>query len=197
MVKIETFSILLIVALCVLGQVEQSEAHGDGSKRCKWLGNWACKGSCKILGHDSGACDDKQNCVCSENEYDFLSGIGDLLRENLNPSELLEKLENSFNVMKESVTDWGNENLRSLVPSKCTISQDFCDQACRAIGKRNGRCNSDYTDCDCSDDWVTPIQYALCASETVCVLDCQAKGKATGECKGGGGWNCECKTSRN
>merc|ERR1712096_147401 len=192
------FNMLKIILILLLATfyVQKSEAHGNGSKRCKWLGNWSCKVSCKVLGHDSGACDGSKNCICSEQEYDFLSEIGDWFEENLDPSELIQKMENKFNEIKGTVAEWGNDNLRALVPSKCKISLDFCDKACRAIGKLNGRCNSDFTDCDCSDDWVTPIQYGLCASQTICVLDCQAKGKATGECKKGGGWDCECKSKQ-
>ena len=47
-------------------------------------------------------------------------------------------------------------------------------------------------DCQCSDEKLTPKQFALCAAESTCRLDCQAKGKATGECRG---WNCKCQST--
>lgn len=192
MAKTYTLTLFLIAVIYVLGQVKHSEA---ASKRCKWLGEWACKGSCKVLGHDSGTCDENNNCICSEIEYDFLSEIKQLVDENIDLGAIKENLKTKFNELKGTVTDWArDENLRALVPSKCRISQSFCDKACRAIGKMSGSCSSDNSDCDCSDEWATLTQYKLCASETICRLDCQASGKATGKCVNGGGWDCECET---
>ena len=46
------------------------------------------------------------------------------------------------------------------------------------IGKESGVCNADFTDCDCSDNFVTPKQYGLCAVDTICNLRCMKKGFA-------------------
>ena len=165
-----------------------------GSKRC-WIGNWACKTSCQILGHDSGACDQRDECICSEVDYNFLSEIGDWFKENMDLETMKDSLKTKYYQVKDTVQDWaGSETMRALVPSKCKIGPEFCNSACRAIGKVDGVCNSDKTDCTCSNQWVSPKQYSLCASETICVLDCQANGKATGSCRKSGGWDCECET---
>ena len=58
----------------------------------------------------------------------------------------------------------------------------------------SGKCNSDFTDCDCSDDQVSLKQYTLCAEETICRLDCQRQGLSTGVCKGKEEWECTCIT---
>ena len=55
-------------------------------------------------------------------------------------------------------------------------------------------CNAERTDCACSNDYVTPKQFALCSREGVCAATCQAKGKARGACVGEGGWDCQCIT---
>ena len=60
-----------------------------------------------------------------------------------------------------------------------------------------GKCNPDFTDCDCSDDKVSLKQYALCAEESICRLDCQRQGMATGICKGNQEWDCTCVTKNN
>ena len=58
----------------------------------------------------------------------------------------------------------------------------------------SGKCNSDFTDCDCSDEQVSLKQYTLCAEETICRLDCQRQGMSTGVCKGKEEWDCTCIT---
>ena len=47
--------------------------------------------------------------------------------------------------------------------------------------------------CECSEEKLSPSQFALCAAESTCRLDCQANGKATGECDG---WNCKCQSNK-
>jgi len=189
------FQLFVIAGICLLGHIEKAEAQ---NKRCTWVGAKtfrACKVSCKVLGHDTGVCDDEDRCICSENEYDFLSDVTEWIKEKLEPSTLIARMDTKFTEYKEKFKSWTlSENLRPLVPSKCKISESFCNKACSAIGRKNGVCNADNTDCDCSDDWVTPKQYGLCASETICRLDCQANGKATGKCVKSGGWDCECES---
>jgi len=189
--------ILIIAVAFVLVSIGQTEAQ---NKRCTWVGAKtfrACKVSCKVLGHDTGVCDDADRCICSENEYDFLADVSEWFTENLDPSTLIERMDAKYTEYKEKFKTWAlSENLKPLVPSKCKISASFCDKACTSIGRYNGTCNADNTDCDCSDDWVTPKQYGLCASETICRLDCQANGKATGKCVKNGGWDCECESNR-
>ena len=188
--------LLLIAVASVMVFISQTEAQ---NKRCTWIGSTPCKVSCKVLGHDTGVCDDNDRCICSETEYDFLNDVGEWFTENLDPSALVARMEEKYEEYKEkfeSSVSALTENLKPLVPSKCKISDSFCDKSCKSIGRYNGVCNSDNTDCDCSDDWVTPEQYGLCASETICRLDCQANGKATGKCVNGG-WDCECESNLN
>ena len=197
MMKTCKIQFFVIFALCVFGCViQKAEAQ---NKRCTWIGAKtlrACKVSCKVLGHDTGVCDDQDRCICSETEYDFLSDVTEWIQEKLEPSTLIARMDDKFTEYKDKFTNWTlSENLRPLVPSKCKISVTFCDKACKAIGRYNGVCNADNTDCDCSDDWVTPKQYGLCASKTICRLDCQAHGKATGNCVNGG-WDCECESRK-
>ncbi len=70
----------------------------------------------------------------------------------------------------------------------------FCRDACYGIGRYNGSCNAEMTDCSCDDETVSPKQYALCIKEGVCKVFCQSKGYATGQCKG---WDCECESRAN
>ena len=195
MMKIQ---VLLFSIACLLGYIGQTEAQ---NKRCTWPGAQtfrACKVSCKVLGHDTGVCDDNDRCICSENEYDFLSDVGEWFKENLDPSTLIERMDAKYTEYKEKFKTWTlSDKLKPLVPSKCKISADFCDKACKSIGRYNGTCNDDNTDCDCDENWVSPKQYGLCASETICRLDCQANGKATGKCVKNGGWDCECESNVN
>ena len=189
--------IFLFLIVCLLGYIEQTDA---GNKRCTLPGAKtfrACKASCKVFGHDTGVCDDNDNCICSEMEYDFLADVGEWFEENLDPSTLIQLMNDKYTEYKETLKTAVSENLKPLIPSKCKLSADFCDKACKSIGRYNGTCNDDNTDCDCDENWVTPIQYGLCASETICRLDCQANGKATGKCVKNGGWDCECESNVN
>lgn len=195
--------LLLVSSICILVNVKTAEAQ---NKRCTSIGAKtfkACKLSCKALGHDTGVCDDQDRCICSENEYDFLSDVSEMISEKLDPSTMIARMDTKFTEYKNEFKNWTiSEKLRPLVPSKCKISESFCNKACQAIGRYDGVCNADKTDCDCSDDWVTPIQYGLCASETICRLDCQANGKATGDCVDKGSkcnsgfckWDCQCSS---
>jgi hypothetical protein len=133
--------------------------------------------------------------VCSDKEHRFLTEVKDWIEENVDIGTIKDNLKSKFDTVKETVTDWAiSDELRDLVPSKCQIGPGFCDKACRAIGRVDGTCNADNTDCTCNKKWVTPAQYVLCAEDGVCALDCQRKGKATGSCQKSGGWDCECET---
>jgi len=199
MANTSLIQLLLVASICILANVKTAEAQ---NKRCTWIGAKtfrACKLSCKALGHDTGVCDDQDRCICSENEYDFLSDVSEWISEKLDPSTLIARMDTKFNEYKNKFKNWTiSENLRPLVPSKCKISESFCNKACQAIGRYNGVCNADKTDCDCSEDWVTPKQYGLCANDMICRLDCQANGKATGDCVDKGsditGWDCKCSS---
>lgn len=68
----------------------------------------------------------------------------------------------------------------------------FCEGSCHAIGRVTGECNSDFTDCTCSKQKVTPKQYAICLKEGICGTCCQRQGFATGKCAGPTGWDCKC-----
>merc|ERR1711997_954712 len=87
-----------------------------------------------------------------------------------------------------------SNDFNALLPSRCHLGRSFCEGTCNAIGRRTGECRTvnNSLDCQCSDEKLTPKQFALCAAESTCRLDCQAKGKATGECRG---WNCKCQST--
>ena len=69
-------------------------------------------------------------------------------------------------------------NLRALLPSRCSISEKFCVGTCQATGRTTGKCVVDEdgaNDCQCSDTFLTGSQFALCAAESTCRLDCQRR----------------------
>ena len=197
METIYKYHLVFIIAICILGQIEKAEGS---NKRCTFLGATTlqyCKASCKILGHTTGVCDQEDRCICSEEDYDFLADVTEWVEEHLDIATLTERMDTKYNEYKDKVRDWARSaNLRDLVPSKCKISRSFCNKACKAIGLYNGTCNADFTDCDCAEEWVTPTQYGLCASETICRLDCQANGKASGKCVGAEEWDCQCESRK-
>ena len=68
----------------------------------------------------------------------------------------------------------------------------FCESSCHAIGRVTGECSEDYSDCACSDETVSPKEYALCVEDGICSVYCQKKDFATGDCRGENGWDCQC-----
>ena len=73
--------------------------------------------------------------------------------------------------------------MKAYVLKNCNLC--FLKGTCNAIGRKSGTCrdNSGETDCKCEDDFLSPTEFALCAAESTCRLDCQAKGFAFGEVK--------------
>ena len=82
--------------------------------------------------------------------------------------------------------------MEDITVSKCQIGQEFCRRACHSVGRVDGVCNEDNTDCDCTDDKVSFEQFRKCASASVCRVYCQSKGSRHGECTGETGWDCQC-----
>ena len=87
------------------------------------------------------------------------------------------------------------DNLRSLLPSRCHLGLPFCvvgillsnsyyqpclttpQATCNALGRVTGTCAKDgATNCECSDEYISPKEFALCAAESTCRLDCQRQG---------------------
>jgi len=86
------------------------------------------------------------------------------------------------------------DNLRSLLPSRCHLGLPFCVATCNALGRMTGTCAKDgATNCECSDEYISPTEFALCAAESTCRLDCQRQGLATGQCFG---WACKCQSNK-
>merc|ERR1712127_89339 len=86
-------------------------------------------------------------------------------------------------------------NLKALLPSRCNLGESFCSATCQSLGRKQGKCvteNADTgeVDCQCSE-YLSPTEFALCAAESTCRLDCQRQGLATGECFG---WSCKCQS---
>jgi len=163
------------------------------SKRCTWsilAATSACKYSCKILSHTTGACTPDDFCLCSGKEYDFFGEVGDWIEEKLDFDVISERMSGIYQEVKSTVQDfsWAKD----ITLSKCKISQKFCRRACHSIGRVDGVCNEDNTDCDCTDEQVSFRQFRLCASESVCRIYCQSKQHVTGECSGNTGWDCTC-----
>ncbi len=53
---------------------------------------------------------------------------------------------------------------------------------CNAMGRESGSCNAK-KECTCSEKYLTPEQFALCAAETSCQLNCKRKGYDQGKVK--------------
>merc|ERR1712088_1013751 len=53
-----------------------------------------------------GVCDDQDRCICSENEYDFLSDVTDWISEKLDPSTLIARMDTKFTEYKNKFKDW-------------------------------------------------------------------------------------------
>merc|ERR1712014_77746 len=162
----------LSIQLC---QASKNDSYASSyDKRCKYFSFIsACKVGCKITGHTTGACDENDKCWCSEDDYNFFQDVGEWLEK----VDISEVVSNQINKFQRKIDSWDiSDKLKGLVPSKCKISQSFCSTACRAIGKKSGVCNADFTDCDCSDEFVTPKQYGLCSMDTICNLRCMNKG---------------------
>ena len=90
------------------------------------------------------------------------------------------------------------KDLRALLPSRCDLGAKFCEATCNSIGRRNGTCgvNDDgLDDCKCSDEFLSPTEFALCGAESTCRLDCQRRGMAAGQCFGWT-WKCESEKSQ-
>eukprot|EP00090_Calanus_glacialis_P035398 TRINITY_DN60439_c0_g1_i1.p1 TRINITY_DN60439_c0_g1~~TRINITY_DN60439_c0_g1_i1.p1 ORF type:complete len:159 (+),score=40.12 TRINITY_DN60439_c0_g1_i1:91-567(+) len=86
-------------------------------------------------------------------------------------------------------------NFRNLLPSRCNLGLPFCEATCNALGRESGTCAATgATDCQCSENFISPKAFALCAAESTCRLDCQRQGLATGECFG---WACKCQSKKN
>merc|ERR1712004_235613 len=86
-------------------------------------------------------------------------------------------------------------NLRALLPSRCHLGASFCAATCNSIGQKNGTCvekDSGETDCQCGG-YLSPTEFALCAAESTCRLDCQRQGFGSGECFG---WSCKCQSNK-
>lgn len=184
------FTCLIAFALFVSQVLAGSGDPYD--KRCKYFDFLrACKIGCKVLGHTTGACDENDKCWCSEEDFNFFHEVTEWLG-NLDIEDVIDRQVDKF---KRKLDEWDiSDNIKALVPSKCKISQEFCSKACHAIGRKSGRCNSDFTDCDCSDEMVSPREYGLCSVDTICNLRCQRKGFGRGDCKGDEGWTCVCRS---
>eukprot|EP00088_Acartia_fossae_P035505 TRINITY_DN36602_c0_g1_i1.p1 TRINITY_DN36602_c0_g1~~TRINITY_DN36602_c0_g1_i1.p1 ORF type:complete len:159 (-),score=21.33 TRINITY_DN36602_c0_g1_i1:98-574(-) len=81
-------------------------------------------------------------------------------------------------------------DFNALLPSRCNLGEEFCKGTCQAIGREGGVC--DRYGCTCSDNYLSPTEFLLCAAESTCRTHCQAQGSATGVCLG---WSCQCKSS--
>eukprot|EP00092_Neocalanus_flemingeri_P041050 GFUD01044699.1.p1 GENE.GFUD01044699.1~~GFUD01044699.1.p1 ORF type:complete len:165 (+),score=35.53 GFUD01044699.1:157-651(+) len=101
--------------------------------------------------------------------------------------------ENDCNCSEKSIS---LDSFKRLLPSRCNLGLPFCQTTCNALGRESGACattGAGATDCECSDNFISPKAFALCAAESTCRLDCQRQGFATGECFG---WACKCQSQK-
>merc|ERR1712130_256506 len=99
--------------------------------------------------------------------------------------------EDDCNCSEKSIT---LSSLERLLPSRCNLGPKFCKATCESLGRQGGTCEDGNTECVCSDQFISPKEFALCAADSTCRLDCQRQGKATGQCFG---WSCKCQSNRN
>jgi len=187
--RVVWYTIFLLLVL--LTTVVNAGEDDDYDKRCRYFSLFkACKIGCKVLGHTTGSCDQNDKCHCSEEDFNLFDDVSRWFDELPDVGQVLSRQVNKF---KRRIDDWElDEKIKKLTPSKCQISQEFCSKACHSIGRVSGVCNEDFTDCDCSDEYVSAKQYGLCAVDSICKYDCQRRGYARGECVGKEEWECEC-----
>jgi len=156
--------------------------------RCS-IAEWVCKASCVVQLKDSGYCRDDGECICNEESLK----VEERILEVLGGQSVREWIVDKLRFFRDKVEGWDiAEDIKKIVPSRCQISDKFCRDSCYGIGKINGTCNADKTDCTCHEESVTPKQYALCIEDGFCRYFCQQKGYATGDCQGKTGWDCQC-----
>merc|ERR1712032_1068049 len=63
------------------------------------------------------------------------------------------------------------DNFHAMLPSRCTLGESFCQGTCHSLGIATGTCGT--YGCTCSDRFLTPSEFLLCAAESTCRLDCQ------------------------
>merc|ERR1712215_302020 len=71
------------------------------------------------------------------------------------------------------------KSFKKLLPSRCNLGNSFCEVTCNSIGRVNGTCgttDAGGSDCQCSDQYLSPSQFALCGAASTCRLDCQRQG---------------------
>ena len=82
-------------------------------------------------------------------------------------------------------------DIRKYLPSRCMLGLPFCKGTCHMIGRETGDCTEKHG-CECSSKTFSAKEFALCAAESTCRLDCQRRQKESGTCRG---WNCVCGDS--
>lgn len=187
-------TVLVLTALVALLSLAQASKT---SKRCTWTllrAISACKASCKVLGQTTGVCSPQDRCLCSGEDFDILDQVKDWIEEELSYDQISEKMSSIYQDIKDTVKP-SFEWMKDITVSRCQLDSKgkFCRRTCHAVGRVDGVCNEDNTDCDCTDDTVSLKDFSKCASESVCRVYCQSKGKTTGQCTGETGWDCTCE----
>lgn len=163
--------------------------------RCS-IGEIACTASCYTTLQDSGYCNEDGECICSERPIDI--DIEERITELLGGLSVEEWISDKVRFFREQVEGLDiSEEIKKVIPSRCQISDKFCRDSCYGIGRINGTCSDDKTDCTCHEETVNERQYALCIEDGFCRYFCQQKGYATGDCRGAAGWDCECVSLKN
>jgi len=184
--KIFIFSVLVLISI--------SPRDSEAGTRCSIFGNSFCRWTCRwFFRQTEGSCDQDNECICSGEEHDRSESIKNKVTKVFD-IDIGKKLAEKVQEFESEVATWQiKENIKSIIPSRCkTVGEEFCKSTCQTIGRVNGVCNEDNSDCDCSDETVSPQQWALCVEDLICRSDCQRKGYSTGKCSGKDGWDCMC-----
>jgi len=85
------------------------------------------------------------------------------------------------------------DDIKALLPSRCDLGESFCEGTCNSIGRKTGKCTTERggKDCECSDEYLSPTEFALCAAASTCRIHCQTNGQGSGQCDG---WVCNCES---
>ena len=94
-----------------------------------------------------------------------------ITRTYLEYQYIIYKLTLISNFFRCSEKDFDFAALRELLPSRCTLGLDFCKGTCQGIGRKTGSCEFG-KGCECSDERLSPSEFALCASEGM-IFDCE------------------------
>ena len=133
-------------------------------------------------------------CVCINKRYfhekvsQFIFQVREWVREKIPFNTIEERMKEIYEETKDGGFKW----VPDIALSKCQISTKFCMGVCHALGRLNGTCTADKTDCECMGERVPLEQFVTCGFPGICKMKCKGEDKALGICAGKTGWECQC-----